>query len=152
MKISYTRAQVSDWETVHSLFLEAISFADGTYHADTEKDAVIHFIKTVQVFLLIDDSVPVGMISYSETEPGCFYVEELVIGHNIKGKGYGNEALSWLLDKLKLAKSVSLVTHPHNTPAIRLYLKHGFRIEEWKDNFYGDGTPRIRMMRTKNKE
>ncbi len=28
---SYARAQESDWETVQSLFMEAISFADGTY-------------------------------------------------------------------------------------------------------------------------
>ncbi len=33
---------------------------------------------------------------------------------------------------------MDIVTHPKNTPALKLYLKYGFKIESWKDNYYGD--------------
>jgi len=39
--------------------------------------------------------------------------------------------------------TIWLITHPLNTPAILLYLKNGFQITGWKDNYYGDSEPRI---------
>lgn len=147
MEITYRRAQQEDWPVIQSLFLEAIASANGTYRADTEREDVVNFIATVYAFLIMNGDAPVGMISYSEKSPGHFYVEELVVGAEHKGQGYGHGAMAWLLNELNHAQKVELVTHPHNSTAIRLYLKHGFHIQEWKDDFYGDGTPRIVMSR-----
>ena len=44
-------------------------------------------------------------------------------------------------------KRIDLVTHPHNSKIIGLYLSYGFIIEAWKDNHFGDGEPRIVLAR-----
>ena len=49
------------------------------------------------------------------------------------------------LIKLVGDKAIITVTHPQNTGAIILYLEHGFKIVGWKDDYYGDGQPRLML-------
>jgi ribosomal protein S18 acetylase RimI-like enzyme len=54
-----------------------------------------------------------------------------------------------LLDEVGDKKPFELVTHPENTSAIITYLKSGFKIKAWKDNYFGDGQPRILLVKEK---
>jgi len=64
-----------------------------------------------------------------------------------RNKGCATAALKWISSKLKKFKRIDLLTHPHNTAAIRAYFKLGFVIDSWVDNPFGDGEPRIRMIK-----
>lgn len=142
-KTSFRRAISSDWESVQTILWEAIDTSGGLYIADTNKEAVLSFIKEAEVYLIIEPKKSIGLIAYTMESPEIAHVEELVVRPEYKGKGYGTQAILWLDKKVKNIKKIVLETHPHNTPAICLYLNHDFRIEEWKDNFFGDGEPRI---------
>lgn len=53
-----------------------------------------------------------------------------------------------LLDKLSKYSAIKLTVHPHNNKAIGLYLAMGFLIESWSDNHFGDGEPRLLLIKT----
>jgi ribosomal protein S18 acetylase RimI-like enzyme len=44
-------------------------------------------------------------------------------------------------------KPVHLVVHPKNVGALLLYLKCGFEMYGWDENYYGDGQPRLLVKR-----
>ena len=64
-----------------------------------------------------------------------------------KAKGLRVEAMTLALEKFKDVKRIDLVTHPDNIRAINLYQSLGFITESRKENYYGDGEPRIVMAR-----
>lgn len=147
MKLIYVKAIEKDWSTVQSLLKEAVKTTSGLYRAHTEKESVIKLIHNNQVFLIMKSATLVGLISYSWENPHCAYVDELLIRPEFKGQGYGTQTMIWLFDQVKNAEKISLNTHPQNSRAIMLYLKSGFIIDGWNDNFFGDGEPRIHMVK-----
>jgi ribosomal-protein-alanine N-acetyltransferase len=62
-------------------------------------------------------------------------------------RGIGRAAVLFLLDKSNGAPRIDLVTHPENDGALRLYMSLGFRIESRKENYFGDGEPRLVLAR-----
>lgn len=101
------------------------------------------------VYIFEDDSVPIGMFSVQEKTPDHIYFAGFVVGLQYRGRGYARQAMCYFLSMYSNARRIDLVTHPQNSNAIMLYLKSGFFIEAWKENFYGDGEPRIVMARVK---
>lgn len=49
--------------------------------------------------------------------------------------------------KIPNVSKVWLVTHPDNAAAIGLYESLGFKITERKENYFGNGTPRVIMVK-----
>lgn len=101
----------------------------------------IDYLKESEVFGLYENGVVVGFFAYRQGEND---VELLVIAVDPQkqGNGYGKMLIAKLLELTK-NRTVRLVTHPKNSGAIRFYLKSGFTISGWKDNYYGDGQPRL---------
>lgn len=101
----------------------------------------IDYLKESEVFALYENGVVVGFFAYRQGEND---VELLVIAVDPQkqGNGYGKMLIAKLLELTK-NRTVRLVTHPKNSGAIRFYLKSGFTIGGWKDNYYGDGQPRL---------
>lgn len=95
------------------------------------------------VYIIKKGGVAVGNISYEKKGRNHVYLSSCVIDLRFQNRGIGSEALTFVLKKLKKIKRIDLVTHPRNTAAIILYLSFGFIIESWKDNYYGDGEPRL---------
>jgi ribosomal protein S18 acetylase RimI-like enzyme len=52
-----------------------------------------------------------------------------------------------LLKELKIFKRLDLVVHPDNIGAIKLYNSLGFETESLKENYFGDGEPRLIMIK-----
>lgn len=104
-------------------------------------DDVTSYLKDSEVYLVYEDNNVIGNFSYEEKD-GRVEIKEVLVLPQYQSKGYGKKIMEYLLNLVK-GKSVWLVTHPKNTPAIITYLKSGFVLTEWKDNYYGDGHPRL---------
>ncbi len=118
-----------------------------TYSGMVNEDEVKEEFKNNIVYLIKNNNEIVGSIGYEIKAPDHAYISGLVINPKFQGLGIGREALRQLLEKLNNFKRIDLVTHPDNIPALNLYKSFGFTIESWKENYYGDGEPRVVMSR-----
>ena len=101
-----------------------------------------------EVYLIEKNNVVAGSILYEKNNNGNIYIGGLVVSPFFKGqKGSRHEAMTLVLEKFKDVKRIDLVTHPDNIRAINLYQSLGFIAESRKENYYGDGEPRIIMAR-----
>ena len=84
---------------------------------------------------------------YEKNDNGNIYIGGLVVSPRFQGQGIAREAMIIVLEKFKDVKRIDLVTHPDNIGAVNLYQSLGFIAESRKENYYGDGEPRIVMAR-----
>ncbi|HNX10964.1 MAG TPA: N-acetyltransferase [bacterium] len=138
------RATLKDAKEVLALESSANS---RTYSARISEKALNHFIKNEFVFLIRKGSKVVGLISYEVKRGKTMHLNGLVIKPELRGQGFARQALSSLLKKKLGYSRIELVVHPHNTPALTLYLSLGFMIESWQDNYFGDGEPRLLLVK-----
>jgi ribosomal protein S18 acetylase RimI-like enzyme len=144
MKLSFKKLTEDDWKITTSIE-KAVS--DGKiFKAFTEEDESRGYLRKSNVFLVMLGEKPIGTVSYELKDKDHAYIDSMTILPEYQGRGYASKALEWLLAKLKTMKKVDLVTHPYNSKAISIYLKHGFVIEGWKDNYFGDGEPRVELV------
>ncbi len=101
----------------------------------------ISYLTGSEIYLAYEGDEMIGSFSFIEKN-GEVEIKQLLVLPQYQGKGYGRELVKESLNLVK-GKRVWLVTHPKNTPAIITYLKAGFIINEWKENYYGDGQPRL---------
>ena len=119
------------------------------YSGITDEEEARKEFKTNRIFFIKKKGKRVGTIQYEIKSPDHVYLSGLVINPRFQGQGIGRSAIKRILKKLRNIKRVDLVTHPHNTRALMLYLSLGFVIESWKENYYGDGEPRLVLSREK---
>ena len=72
----------------------------------------------------------------------------LMVDPRYQNQGIGREALTTILGELKEVKRIDLVTHPENESALSLYQSFGFQIESRVEDYYGDGQPRLVLVKT----
>lgn len=101
----------------------------------------LDYLKGCEVYLAYLDKDPIGLFAYMKKNNNV-EVKQIVVMPRYQNKGYGKIIVRKLLDLVKGSK-IWLVTHPKNKAAIILYLKMGFLITGWKDNYYDDGQPRL---------
>ena len=141
------RATLKDFDEVAKIE----KTAEGrTYCAVTERKEIISFIKNDFVFLIKNKEIVVGLVAFGKISKKTAYCNGLVILPKFRGKGFARKAMTLAIKKMAKYPRIELVVHPHNTPAISLYLSLGFVIEDWKDNYYGNGEPRL-VMRKKER-
>ena len=99
------------------------------------------------VYLIEKDSKVVGSLSYEKKGDDHVYISGLVIVPEFQGQGIGREVLTVLLKQFENVKRVDLVTHPDNTVALTLYESLGFVVESRKEDYYGDGEPRLVLVK-----
>ena len=117
------------------------------YRSVTDKDKARKWMENNEVYFIKKDGVIVGSTDYRMENPNYAHLGGLVIDPKFQGQGIARKAIEFRLNKLKDVKRIDLVTHPHNSKIIGLYLSYGFIIEAWKDNHFGDGEPRIVLAR-----
>jgi len=100
-------------------------------------------------YLIKKDSEIVGLVSYYMEKEDRAYISGLSVDLKYKGQGIGRKALEQVLSELENVPVVWLVTHPENAGAVHLYESLGFKITGRKENYFGDGEPRIELTLTK---
>ncbi len=101
----------------------------------------VNYLQGSESYILYDEDAPAGFFAFKKDQDGI-EVKAIVVDPEKQGKGYGRAMMRKLLE-LTAGNKLHLVTHPKNTSAIVFYLKSGFEIYGWKDNYYGDGEPRL---------
>jgi len=104
-------------------------------------EMTVKYLEGCEVYLAYAKDVPAGVLAFVR-EKGRIEVKQILVVPSFQKKGYGRKFVG-KLKELTTGEPVWFVTHPRNAPAIILYLKSGYRITGWKDNYYGDGQPRI---------
>lgn len=101
----------------------------------------VDYLQNSEIYVTYEGVKIIGFIAYKDKQDSVEIISLAVVPKYQK-KGIGKLLLTHILSILKRRK-IHLVTHPRNTPAIILYLKLGFEIYELKENYYGDGQPRL---------
>lgn len=118
----------------------------GTYSAMLEESEWKEELQNGTVYLIEKNGTAVGNISYEKKNNDNAYISGLVVDPHFQGSGIAREALSQVLNELRDFKRIELVVHPDNLIALNLYQSLGFTIESRKENYYGDGEPRLVMV------
>lgn len=113
----------------------------------TSVKLTLDFLKGCEVYLVYGKNIPIGLFAYKHNEDWV-EVKQIIVLPEYQNRGFGKAIMKKLLELVK-GKNIYLHTHPKNTAAIILYLKNGFEITTWKENYYGDGKPRM-ILRLKN--
>lgn len=142
--LSLIQATNNDWKILATLEKKA---AGETFHALIDEREIREYIKNSEVFFIILDGEKIGTISYENKGSDHVHFNGLTVIRKHRRKGIASWAVRNILDNISNNRIIDLVVHPKNTPAILVYLKAGFVIEDWKDNFFGDGEPRLSLIK-----
>jgi ribosomal protein S18 acetylase RimI-like enzyme len=147
IKLNLKRAAIEDIDR----FLDLEKLAAGTliYSAMTDRKDALDEISKNTVYLIEKDGEIVGDISYEIRDGKTAYISGFMVDPRFQGQGVGRQAMAMIMEELKGMEKIELVTHPRNTKALMLYLSLGFEIERWKDNYFGDGEPRVSLAKKK---
>jgi ribosomal protein S18 acetylase RimI-like enzyme len=145
--IVFKKATIDD--VAEFLRIEKSAIGAKTYSGISDEQEAIEEIENNEVHFIIKDGKTVGTTGYQMKSPDHAYLSGLVIVPEFRGQGIGRKAAEFRLNQLENIKRIDLVTHPLNSRVIMIYLSLGFHIESWKDNYYGDGEPRIVLAREK---
>lgn len=145
--ITFRKATIEDLDK----FIEIEKTAVGlrVYSGIVDSKEAKEEIENNEVYFILKDGEVVGSTEYQIKSPKHAYLGGLVVLPEFQGQGIAREAAKFRLEKLKDMDRVDLVTHPRNSKIITLYLSLGFYIESWKDNYFGDGEPRLVLVRQK---
>jgi ribosomal protein S18 acetylase RimI-like enzyme len=141
MPINLKKATLADIPVL--LELEKSVAGKNTYSPMLEADEWTEEFRKGIVCLIEKDAVVVGDLSYERKTKDHAYISGLAIDPRFQGHGIAREALVQLLEELKNINRIDLVTHPDNASALKLYRSLGFVVESRKENYYGDGEPRL---------
>ncbi len=119
-----------------------------TYSVITEPKKVIEEIENNECFFIKKDDEIIGSIEYQIKGPNHAYISGIVVKPDFQGQGIARKALNIVLNNLKDMKRIDLVAHPDNIKSLNLYQSLGFVIESRKENYYGDGEPRLMLAKT----
>jgi len=98
--------------------------------------------------LIKSNETVVGIAAYRVREKGSIYISNVAVDPAFRRLGIARLVMEHILDINKNARRIELVTHPENEHALRLYVSLGFAIESLRENYFGDGEPRLVLARS----
>ena len=137
-----------DWD----IFLDlekAVANSSPYYLAFTNIPDLKKFIGNSVVYLMFDGERPIGHVEYELKNDELAEITGFVLSPDYRGKGLGEVLFRKGMEDLQEIKQIFLMTHPENSAALQVYLAAGFTIKAWKDNYYGNGQPRLRLELTR---
>lgn len=133
------------------LDIEKTTMGLRTYSGYFQEKEIKEWISHDCVYLIKNNDKITGSISYEIKNKDHAYISGLVIKPEFQRQGLAKKASMKLLEDLANYEKIDLVTHPDNFSAVKLYKSLGFIEIDRKENFFGDGEPRIIMVKKRKK-
>ena len=108
-------------------------------------DELLSFLNQSVIYAGYNSEEIIGFVAIEKISDN-FELKLIVVSPEYQSKGIGSKLLSYCLKENK-EMNISLTVHPDNAQAIIFYLRNGFKISKWKDNCYGDGQPRLVLLK-----
>lgn len=144
MNIRLQQATENDWKEIGEVESKS-SFK--FFKALTSKEELTDYVLNSKVFFIIFEGNKVGTVGFKKISDDTIKLEGLNVIPQYRKFGIGQKALEEII-KLILKekfKKINLIVHPKNILALFLYLKNGFIINGYIENYFGDGEPRLKM-------
>jgi len=113
-------------------------------------EELLGFFKDSILYIVYSNDAPAAYFAIEKGGKGEAEIMTVAVIPDYQRQGIGKMIMKKLFNLLKDYKLIKIVTHPYNVGAIILYLKSGFKIYGWKDNYFGDGQPRLLLRKEKN--
>ena len=138
------KATVKDWEKVGAI--EGLS-STKCFKALTLEPELVEYLSESQVFFIEVDGENVGTVGFKKASDEVAQIRGLNIHPAHRGHGYGKEVMTLILAEIAKQgyKTVKTLVHPESTPALITYLKSGFLVTGFSENYWGDGEARVEM-------
>lgn len=117
------------------------------YGPPLDRDACAREIEGNVVYFVEVEGALAATAAWRLRDDGGAYLSNIAVDPDFRRRGIARAATLFLLEEAKGCASIDLVTHPDNAAAIALYRSLGFAIESRKENHFGDGEPRVVMVR-----
>jgi ribosomal protein S18 acetylase RimI-like enzyme len=143
--VTFERATKADAGIVVSV--EANIGEPKTYGQPLAFDAVVGEIRKNAFYLIKEGDAVVGTCAYRTRSDNSVYLSNIAILPAFRGRGLGRAAMLFLLAECQAADTIDLVTHPENAAALNLYESLGFKVTSRKKDYFGDGEPRLVLVR-----
>ncbi len=133
-------------QDVEAIFALQQKVKSRMYSSETEMSAIRRAMHLGPVHVIEIDSQIIAMISW-EVQNAVVYVADVVVDPAYQGHGIGNKLMAKFVASLPSGMPSYLLVHPENLRAKELYERYGFREVERLEDPYGEGEPRLRMVR-----
>lgn len=130
------------------LEIEKTAIGLRVYSGYFKEEEIAEWIENEVIYLIENDDVIVGSICYKIEDSDHADISGLIIKPEFQKQGFARQAMNLLLTELKDFKKLSLVVHPDNH-AVKLYESFGFALESREENYWGEGEPRLIMVKNK---
>lgn len=144
--ITYKQANNDDLDTLFNIE-NSLSY-NQIYAAITNKKEFEKYFTGHKMFLVIYKNNPIGYFAYKTIDKEISEITGFALVKEYQSKGIGTYMMDKIMDDLINVKKIKIFTSPENIPALILYLKNGFVIKEWKDNYF-QGQSRVILYKIK---
>ncbi|MDP3093925.1 MAG: GNAT family N-acetyltransferase [bacterium] len=149
MKIYYKRVvSDKDWHWVAKIEKKI----GHRYYQPFALNRLKEYFRRAIVFLIEVSDRPAGYFAYKinkSKNDGEILAMGILSKH--RRQGVASRAIKKAFEELKDCKKIIIVVHPGNVPAVNFYLKNGFKISTYKENYFGDKEPRFILCKDNNK-
>jgi ribosomal protein S18 acetylase RimI-like enzyme len=143
--LRFLRARLKD--AARFVALERESGAPRLYAPALTLAAAEAEIRRNRLYFLWLGARRVGTVAYRVRADGSVEISNLAIRPGWRRRGLARAAMLYVLKRNARAAVIELVTHPENRKALRLYVSLGFEPRRRIANFFGDGEPRLVLVR-----
>lgn len=100
-------------------------------------------------YFVMSGSTLVGTAAIRPMANNSVYISNVAVLPEFRRQGIARSVMLSLIKECNDATRVELATHPENRPALQLYYSLGFVTESRRENYFGDGEPRLILVYNK---
>lgn len=140
MKLNKRKANLKKDKEI-LLFIAQKSFNNSFEPSGKSDKEFLKSLEMLETYIYFYNKKPVGFFS-CKLKNKEVYLEIIAVVKNFKKRGVGKQMVKEFIAIAK-GRRAYIFTNSKNTAAIILYLKLGFEIYNWKEDYLGDGIPRV---------
>jgi ribosomal protein S18 acetylase RimI-like enzyme len=138
------RAAENDVEMIVSF--ESLVMDEKLYGKPLDYTAAKREIEANEYWMRLNKGQLVATGSLRQRNAGSIYLSNIAVHPGARRNGIARAMICHLLSLCRTAPSIDLAVHPDNQAARALYASLGFRPTQIRENFFGDGEPRLIML------